>query len=130
MITLSIIEEFINRYPSKKTQSTYKTALRNYLESLFDTRDFSVAEDYFSSNRDYKADLETYCQSISSKPPLTIRTFLAAVKGFLEYNDVELKQKLARLESVYEATAEAYKLLDRKELEKMIRDVLREEKGS
>ena len=93
MIKLPVIEDFINRYPSKKTQSTYKTALRNFLESLFGTRNFSVAEDYFSSNRDYEADLENFFQNISSKPPLTIRTFLAAVKGFLEYNDVELKQK-------------------------------------
>ena len=93
MVTLSIIEDFIKRYPSKKTQSTYKTALRNFLESLFGTRDFSVAEDYFISNRDYEADLETFFEHISTKPPLTIRTFLAAIKGFLEHNDVELKQK-------------------------------------
>ena len=90
---MPIIEDYIKRYPSKKTQSTYKTALRNFLESLFGTRDFSAAEDYFNPNRDYEADLETYFQHISGKPPLTIRTFLAAVKGFLEHNDVELKQK-------------------------------------
>ena len=41
----------------------------------------------------------------------------------------DLKQKIARLESVYEATARLYKQLDPKELEKTIREILREEKG-
>ena len=44
----------------------------------------------------------------------------------LEGQHENLKQKFARLESTYEATAILYKQLDRKELEKMIRGILEE----
>lgn len=46
----------------------------------------------------------------------------------LEGQHENFKQKFARLESTYEATATAYKQLDRRELEKMIRNILRETK--
>ena len=45
-------------------------------------------------------------------------------------NDLEaLKKNYVKLESLYEATAQLYKQLDPKELEKTIREILREEKG-
>jgi hypothetical protein len=71
-----ILEDFLNKYPSEKTRGTYKTALKSYFRNLYGSVNVSKAADkYFSEDRDYQKDLETFFQSISNKPPKTVRTF-------------------------------------------------------
>lgn len=46
-----ILEEFLNKYPSRKTRSTYKTALKSFFKSLYGLRDPFKAADKV---RDFK----------------------------------------------------------------------------
>lgn len=46
--------------------------------------------------RDYKRDIQIFQKSPISRPPKTVRTFIAAVKSFFVENDIEFSNKFWR----------------------------------
>jgi integrase len=84
------VEQFLELSASKSTRSTYKSALKLF----FDYAGLSIgdAERYFSMSRNYEEDIQNFLSTIADRPPLTVRTYLSAVKSYLLENDVELRQ--------------------------------------
>ena len=84
------IEKFLQDYTAKQTIVSYRSQLNNYFKAI-DVKDVNK---YFDSDRDYKADVETFWRSIKGKPPLSIKTAISIVKNFLEYYDVVIPNKI------------------------------------
>jgi integrase len=48
---------------------------------------------YFSEKRDYTEDIIKFAVANSDKPPKTVKMYIAAIKEFIGYNDVEFTQR-------------------------------------
>lgn len=71
-------------------------SMRQFFSSIYRTEpsDLDVASKrYFSEQRNFKEDVESYFATIKDKAPKTVQRSLSAVRSFLEYNEIELKQK-------------------------------------
>lgn len=84
------VEEFLEAIPSEGTRRTYRCALKFYFNHLE-----TEPDKYFDTARNYADDVESFFVKLSenSRPPLTVRTYLAAVKAYLLENDIELPQR-------------------------------------
>jgi len=107
---MNIIEKYTKTIPSKSGQNSYKSNIKSYIRFLKPDPTFEkkhnryigiplsneqkqFTEDYFKKGRDYKDDVLNFVISLKGTPAKTINTKLAAVKGWLQYNDVEILQK-------------------------------------
>ena len=107
---MNIIEKYTKTIPSKSGQNSYKSNIKSYIRFLKPDTTFEkkhnryigiplsseqkqFTEDYFKKGRDYKDDVLNFVISLKGTPAKTIKTKLAAVKGWLQYNDVEILQK-------------------------------------
>lgn len=54
------------------------------------------AKEFFSSNRNYQADVEKFFISLKDRPPLSISSAVSIVKTLLMENDVELPVRFWR----------------------------------
>jgi integrase len=88
------IEEYVkNNYKTKGTKADYKYLLKRYFE-VIDKK----PEGYFKNKKNtkqYEDDVKKFFGFINNKerntPPLTIRSYLSAIKTYLMMNDVEFK---------------------------------------
>jgi len=104
---------------SRKFRSTFTTV---QLEKILKQRDQYIESLKTELEIVRKRQEETFDMVTDTKTQL---------EGKLAKRDeavTELKQKIARLESVYEATAQLYKQLNPKELEKTIREIIKDSK--
>jgi integrase len=108
---MGIIADFTEQYQKKNTRKIYSTGIKAFLAYLYpvdpeDGTKFSIdrknntpneiyesaAKRYLSEGRDYSQDVINFAGSFGNSPPKTARTYLAAVKEFLIFCDVELKE--------------------------------------
>ena len=104
------IEEYTKTIPSKSGKNSYKSNLKSFFRYLspdpehekkydrylgipLSTKQKKYVENYFKTKRDYKKDVINFVMSLNGSPPKTIKSKVAAIKGFLQYNDIELKNK-------------------------------------
>lgn len=90
---ISRLKSFLNLYPSKNTKRTYRHALTLFFQTVYKNTQpvEKMADRYFTEQRDYKADIQHFQQSIAQRPPKTIRTLLAVVKTLLIENEVRAR---------------------------------------
>jgi len=82
------IGSFLLNFDSDNTRRTYKSLLNQYFKVVK-----AEPNKYFVEGRKYEDDIKKFRQSLSGRPPKTIRTYIAGIKSFLMENDVELKEK-------------------------------------
>lgn len=95
------IAPFIDQYTKTNTRRIYTTAIRAYLAFIYSQdRDRKIpmevyedlADRYLSDGRDYSQDVIGFAASFGNSPPKTARTYVAAVKEFLIFSEVELRE--------------------------------------
>jgi len=107
---MSLIDDYVKNLPSKGAKLGYKSNIKSFFRYLEPDPNFEkqhnryigiplspkqrkFVENYFNNNRDYKKDVLNFVISLNGSPSKTIRSKLQSVKGFLEWNDVELSNK-------------------------------------
>lgn len=87
---MNTIDEFLNNYPSKKTNKAYKTVLNGYFRIIK-----ANPNTYFDRKREYEKDIEKYWQHLikEKRPPLSIKQKLMVVKTFLDEYEVIIPKK-------------------------------------
>ena len=107
---MNIIEKYTKTIPSKSGQNSYKSNIKSYIRFLkpdptfekkhnryigipLSNKQKQFTENYFKKKREYKKDVLTFIISLNGTPAKTIKSKLASVKGWLQYNDVELLNK-------------------------------------
>ena len=83
--------DWLNSYPQPKTRAVYFSGVKLFLRCVYqsdqDTK--PLADRYISEmengQRVYYRDLVTFINSMSDKPPTSIRTHLAGTRNFLLY---------------------------------------------
>jgi len=95
------ISEFIEQYTKTNTRRIYKTAIRAYFAFIYGIeRDRktpletyeALAERYLLEQRDYSQDVIGFAVSFGNSPPKTAQTYVAAVKEFLIFSEIELRE--------------------------------------
>jgi integrase len=79
-----IIEDFLSNYNTPASRKTYKTQLNKFFNFLKVN-----PNEYFSSNRDYKKDVDRYWDNIKTLPPKSRTTALSVIKMFLFEHEIE-----------------------------------------
>jgi len=102
------IAEFLNQYPSRGTRHSYSTGVNAFLSYVYNykrtggqrispedrIRYEKFAEMYLSDGRDYEKDLIAFSNYCSDHyAPTSGRLYLAIVKEFLSFNDIEFTRK-------------------------------------
>ncbi len=89
-MVMDAIEDYLNDFTSRNTRKCYRSGLNKFFTYVG-----GDADSYIKANRDYCSDVKEFFVRLSEngRPPLTVRTYLAAVKGYLLENDVELSQR-------------------------------------
>ncbi|MGD0329828.1 MAG: site-specific integrase [Nitrososphaeria archaeon] len=91
------IKQFLDMYSSKNTKASYLLSLKHFFNCIYgESKLEDQVEKYFSEKRDIEEDIDKFLQSISTKPPKSIRLMLSSVKVFLIENDIELSDKFWR----------------------------------
>jgi len=97
---MSKVKNFLENYDNEGTRRNLKVAVHKYFQSLYEEATpenlDAIAEKYFSAERDYESDLQTFLKSLNGSAPLTIKLKLSNIKNFLLENNVELTQKIWR----------------------------------
>ncbi len=92
---------FVNQYSKTNTRRVYTTAVHGFLCFIYDMeRDRKItletyeelADRYLSEERDYSQDVIGFALSQSNSPPKTVRTYIAAVKEFLIFSEIEIRE--------------------------------------
>gem|GEM_PF-2666951 len=83
-----VIEDYV-QYLAKQSQITYRSSLNNFFKFLGVDPQL-----YLHSGRDFNRDIMDFALSIKTSPPMSQRTWLSAIKGFFQHNDVVLKPSL------------------------------------
>jgi len=99
------ITDFAKLQGNPSTKSSYQSAVRRYLDFIYEpvregrivTREEAgryeeLAEDYFSTDRNYSVDLQGFAASLnaSKSPPKSAQFWLAVVREFLKVNEVTI----------------------------------------
>lgn len=99
------IAEFSGLQGNANTASSYRSAIRRYLDFVYEPvregrivttaetqRYEDLAEDYFSTRHNYVVDLQRFAASLNAakSPPKSAQFWLAVVKDFLKFNGVEI----------------------------------------
>ncbi len=100
------ITQFGELYSVSSTRMAYKSALYAFLKYIYqiEKAGYRVTNDekkilndlatrYFTEKRDYTEDIIKFAVANSDKPPKTVKMYIAAIKEFLGYNDVEFTQR-------------------------------------
>jgi integrase len=94
------VKNFLSNYPNYNTKRNMRNAITNYFEAMYGEMKRkqldTLAEKYFSEDRDYEKDVEAFLKHLNGAAPLTIKLKISNVKTFLLENDVELPQKFWR----------------------------------
>jgi integrase len=99
------ISDFLTQYHSESTRKTYASGVYAFLSLMFDTvpkwdhrdREYeSLAERYFTENRNYSEDVIRYAGTFAKSPATTARTRITSVKEFLVFHDIEIREKDVR----------------------------------
>lgn len=85
------MEEFLQSFPTKKTQSSYRSHL-----NIFFKVNKADPNTYFKEKRDYIKDVTEYWNHNLEKAPLTAIARLSCIKLFFEENDVEIPNKIIK----------------------------------
>nr|WP_321352535.1 tyrosine-type recombinase/integrase [uncultured Methanoregula sp.] len=95
------ISEFSNQYQKINTRRSYLTALRAYFAFIEGIERDShrsideyekIAERYLSEDRNYTNDLINFAVSFKNTPPKTTQMYIAAVKEFFFFCDIDLRE--------------------------------------
>jgi integrase len=98
---MSKVKIFLSDYTNLSTKRNHRIAITQFFESIYgvgfeptslDDLD-EIAEKYFSTQRDYEKDIQTFMKSLNGQAPLTIKLKVSNIKTFLLENDIELPQK-------------------------------------
>ncbi len=81
------MESFVERYESRSTQLSYKSALKKFLEYM----EVDSFKTYFNGKRDYEEDIEKFHSKLNGHPPKTVRLYLNTVKSFFRRNKIKLE---------------------------------------
>ena len=90
--------DYLRQYSSKETIKAYRSALKNFFETVYGKREplEELAERYFNETRDYNVDVQNFLANIKEFAPKSVRLKLTAIKVFLMENHVELPQSFWR----------------------------------
>ncbi len=88
-IKMNKIDEFLQNYEAKATQASYRTQLNNYFKAI----KVKNPSNYFTQDRDYKADLEEYNRNQKGLPPLSRKVALSVVKSYFDWNEIAIPNK-------------------------------------
>lgn len=97
------IQNFLDLYPKRNSRLVYSAGINCFFEFIYgfkkegkkvtesERKQFEkLAEQYFSEGRDIPDDLLRFSAYLHTKPPKTAKSYMAGVKEYLGYNDVEL----------------------------------------
>ena len=87
-----IIQKFLNNFESKNTIKNYKRALKDYFIVL-NVKDPNT---YFKSNRDYKADVKKFCESLLDMAPKTFNGKIAGIKSLFDEHEILFPKKTVK----------------------------------
>jgi len=103
------LQEFLSDYQNPSTRAGYNSSLRSFIDFVYgpQRKGAKVSPDeiekyeklidqYFEDNRDYQTDVKKFLQSISDRPPLSVRQTFNCVREFLSVNGMELDKKELR----------------------------------
>jgi len=82
------IGSFLKFYPSKGTKKSYKSVLNKFFRTLG-----CSPNSYFSSGRDYEADLYDFALSIRRMANKTFHSYIVIIKTFFLENDITVSEK-------------------------------------
>lgn len=104
------ISQFLELYPSRNSKNVYRAGIHSFLEFIYGSKrngpkstqaEIKVLDDlsmkYLKDNRDYEEDLLKFAVALHSKPPKSGKAYMAGLKEWLSYNDIELSLKSAKL---------------------------------
>ncbi|NJD54565.1 MAG: site-specific integrase [Candidatus Methanoperedens sp.] len=104
------ISQFLELYPSRNSKNVYRAGIHSFLEFIYGSKrngpkstqaELKVLDDlsikYLKDNRDYEEDLLKFAVALHSKPPKSGKAYMAGLKEWLSYNDIELSLKSAKL---------------------------------
>jgi integrase len=95
------ITNFLNQYSKANTRRGYQTAVRAFFSFIYNEKrgkevSMDVFEDladrYFLETRDYADDVISFVASLNTSPPKTARVYVAGVKEFLLFYEIELRE--------------------------------------
>jgi integrase len=75
--------------PSKSTEMTYRSHLKEYFKVL----KVKDPDKYFDNGRDYKTDVKDFALAIRDRPPNTQKSKLSCIRKFLSEFDIEFPNK-------------------------------------
>jgi len=99
------ITDFAGLQGNPSTRSSYQSAVRRYLDFIYEpvrkgrivTREEArryeeLAEDYFSTDRNYSVDLQRFAASLnaSKSPPKSAQFWLSVIREFLKVNGITI----------------------------------------
>ena len=91
------VKNFLSNYPNPSSRRNHRIAITDFFTALYGEAKREkldeLAERYFSENRDYEHDIQTFFKHINSQAPLTVKLKISNIKTFLLECDVELPQK-------------------------------------
>ena len=103
------LQEFLSDYQNASTRAGYNSALRSFIDFVYGPQRKgtkvsseeiekyeNLIDQYFEDNRDYQTDVKKFLQSISDRPPLSVRQAFNCVREFLSVNGMELEKKELR----------------------------------
>jgi integrase len=94
---MSKVKNFLQNYDNIGTRKNLWNGLNKYFQSIYEEATSEnleeMANKYFSENRNYEEDIQTFLKSLNGSAPLTIKLKLSNIKTFLIENDVELPEK-------------------------------------
>lgn len=96
------VRDYVDSYKNLNSKRNNRGALKNFFTVTYGQASLDIesldsqAEQYFSENRDFERDVETFLSSIEEQAPKTVKVKISAVRVFLSENDIEFKQKFWR----------------------------------
>ncbi len=106
---MSNISDFINEYGQPSTQKVYRGAIICFLEHIYGCKREGrrstnaemeafekLADQYITEERDHSKDVLSFVSILRDKPPKTAKVYMAGLKEWLSFNDIEFTHKQAK----------------------------------
>jgi len=94
---MSKVKNFLENYDNTGTRKNLWNAINKYFQCLYEEANpdnlDEIAEKYFSTQRDYEKDIQTFLKSLNGLAPLTTKLKISNIKAFLIENNIELPEK-------------------------------------
>ena len=108
--TMKSIENFLSIYPNENSMYVRRSGVLKFFEFVSGTirpgakvsktgfmQLEEIAKAYMESKPDYIEDLMKFASSLNKMPPLTVKSYVASVKEYFGYNEVEFTQRQLKM---------------------------------